>query len=473
MTRERLVIIGGVAAGMSTASRARKLRAELEIIVLEKGRHISYGTCGLPYYLSGQIADWKELIVYDAEFFRERRGIDVRLEHEVTEIEPARKMVRGVAEGTRDFALPYDKLVITTGGAPAETFPGADASNVFTCNDLAGTIRLREFVERERPKRAVIVGSGYIGLEVADAFVRRGIAVSILERSNSVLEGVEPEVGGKVEAELYEHGVELIKNSAVSEIECDEERSFASLRMTNSEDRMTNVEKRAVAVRHGSSGRHEADLVLLATGIVPRVGLAESAGIQLGPTGAIAVDERMLTGVNSIYAAGDCTEVRHLVSGKPSYIPLGTTANKQGRVAGENAAGGNARFPGVVGTLVTQVFELEVARTGLSVEQARGNGFQPDAVTITSTSRAKYFHGKPILVKLVWDRTSGRVLGAQMCGKEGVAKRIDAAAMALQARMRVPELLYSDLSYAPPFAPVWEPILIAANEAMKRDPSLR
>ncbi len=454
---------------MSAASRARKRRADLEIIVLEKGRHVSYGTCGLPYYLSGQIADWKELIVYDAEFFREKRGIDVRLEHEAAQIEPGRKLVQAMAGGSEPVSFHYDKLIITTGGAPAETVPGADASNVFTCNDLAGTIRMREFIEQENPKRAVIVGSGYIGLEVADALVRRGIAVSILERSDAVLEGVEPEIGGKVEAELYEHGVELIKGSAVSKIECDEEGSFARA----SGAKMTNSEKRAVAVRHGSSGRHEADLVLLATGIAPRVGMAESAGIQLGPTGAIAVDERMQTSVNSIYAAGDCTEVRHLVTGKPSYIPLGTTANKQGRVAGENAAGGNATFAGVVGTLMTQVFELEVAKTGLSMEQARGAGFQPDAVTITSTSRAKYFHGKPILLKLVWDRTSGRVLGCQMCGKEGVAKRIDVIAMALQARMRVPDLLHSDLSYAPPFAPVWEPVLIAANEAMKRDPSSR
>ncbi|MCL5286610.1 MAG: FAD-dependent oxidoreductase, partial [Acidobacteria bacterium] len=406
MSKERLIVIGGVAAGMSAASRARKLNLAMEIIVLEKGRHVSVGLCGLPYYLCGAVADWQELIAYDADFFREKRAIDVRLEHEATAIEPGRKTVHARDGSGKEISLHYDKLVIATGGAPAETLPGAGAKNVFTCNDLPGSMRLREFIEREKPQRAAIVGSGYIGLEVAGAFVQRGLAVTILERSDSLLEGLEPEIGGQIEAELLEHGVELIKGSAANAIEKDSRG-------------------RAVAVLHGANGRHEADLVLLATGIVPRVALAESAGIRLGPTGAIAVDERMLTGVNSIYAAGDCTEVRNLVSGKPSYFPLGTTANKQGRVAGENAGGGNATFPGVVGTLVTKVFSLEVAKTGLSVQQARAAGFQPDSVTLTSTSRAKYFHGKPIMLKLIWERASGRLLGCQMAGQEGVAKRID------------------------------------------------
>ncbi len=449
MPRERLVVIGGVAAGMSAASRARKLNPEMEIIVLEKGGHVSVGACGLPYYLSGEISDWKELIAYDAAFFREKREIDVRLEHQATAIEPGRKTVHALESGAREVALQYDKLVIATGGAPAKSMPGADAVNVFTCNDLPGTMRLREFIEREKPRRALIVGSGYIGLEVADAFVQRGLQVIILERSDALLEGIEPEIAALVEAELMGHGVELIKGSAANAIE-------------------KGASGRAVAVQHGANGRHEADLVLLSTGIVPRVALAESAGVQLGATGAIAVDERMLTSMNSIYAAGDCTEVRNLVTGKPCYFPLGTTANKQGRVAGENAGGGNATIPGVVGTLATKLFALEVAKTGLSMQQARASGFQPDSVTLTSTSRAKYFHGKPILLKLIWERASGRVLGCQMAGQEGVAKRIDVVALALQARMTVEDLLHSDLSYAPPFAPVWEAILIAAHEAQKK-----
>jgi len=449
MPQQRLVIIGGVAAGMSAASRARKLDPQLEIVVLEKGRHVSYGTCGLPYYLSGQVADASELVVYTAEFFREKRSIDVRLEHEVTEIEPGRKRVHALRSRAQPVVVEYDKLVIATGGAPALDIPGVQLSNVFTCNDLAGTIRLRAFIEEQRPRRAVIVGSGYIGLEVADALVHRGMEVVILERSESVLEGIEPEIGERVEKALHGHGVRLIKNAAARTIS-------------------GNAQGGATAVQYGAGGSEPAELVLLATGIVPRSELAATAGVRIGRTGAIAVDERMLTSVNSIYAAGDCAEVRHLVTGQPTYLPLGTTANKQGRVAGENAAGGHGRFDGVVGTLVTQVFDLAVAKTGLNVEQARAHGFQPDAVTITSTSRAKYIAGKPILAKLVWDRATGRLLGCQMAGEEGIAKRIDVAAMALHARMRVPEMLHLDLSYAPPFAPVWDPLLIAANEAHKK-----
>jgi NADPH-dependent 2,4-dienoyl-CoA reductase/sulfur reductase-like enzyme len=449
MPRERLLIIGGVAAGMSAASRARKLDPRLEIVVLEKGRHVSYGICGLPYYLSGQIADARELIVYTPEFFREKRNIDVRLEHEATEIEPGRKIVRGLRKGSQPVEFHYDKLIIATGGAPLAEIPGAKLPNVFTCNDLDTAIRARAFLDEQRPKKAVVVGSGYIGLEVADALTRRGIEVTVLERSGTVLEAIEPEIAEQVEKTLAAHGVRLVKDAAVNAI-------------------AAGAQGFATTVQFGAGGTAAADLVILATGIVPRSELARAAGIQAGTTGAISVDERMLTSVNSIYAAGDCTEVQHLVSGRPAYLPLGTTANKQGRVAGENAAGGNARFEGIVGTLATQIFTLEVARTGLSTEQARGTGFQPDSVSITSTSRAKYLDGKPILVSLIWDRASDRLLGCQMCGEEGVAKRIDVAAMALHARMRVPDMLHLDLSYAPPFAPVWDGLLVAVNEAHKK-----
>jgi NADPH-dependent 2,4-dienoyl-CoA reductase/sulfur reductase-like enzyme len=449
MSKERLVIIGGVAAGMSAASRARKLDPRLEIVVLEKGRHVSYGICGLPHYLSGQIADARELVVYTPEFFREKRAIDVRLEHAATEIDPGRKIVRALCKGSQPVDFPYDKLVIATGGAPALDIPGAKLANVFTCNDLDTAIRFRAFLDEQNPKTAAIVGSGYIGLEVSDALAQRGIQATVLERSGTVLEGLEPEIAERVEGVLSAHGVRLVQHAAVNAI-------------------VEGAGGRATTVQFGAGGSVAADLVVLATGIVPRAEMARAAGIETGPSGAIAVDERMLTSLNSIYAAGDCAEALHLVSGRPAYVPLGTTANKQGRVAGENAAGGHARFEGVVGTLATQMFGLEVARTGLSTEQARACGFQADSVTITSVSRAKYLGGKPLKVTLIWDRSSGRLLGCQMCGEEGVSKRIDVAAMALHARLRIPEMLHLDLSYAPPFAPVWDPILIAVREAHKQ-----
>ena len=221
MPRERLVVIGGVAAGMSAASRARKLNPQLEIVVLEKGQHVSYGTCGLPYYLSGRVADAGELVVYTAHFFREKRNIDVRLEHQAIEIEPGRKSVHALRSGRDPVVVGYDKLVISTGGAPAMEIPGSELAGVFTCNDLAGTMRLRGFIEEQRPGRAVIIGSGYIGLEVADALVERGLEVTVLERSQTVLEGIEPEISERVEAVLVQHGVRLVKNAAATSITGD------------------------------------------------------------------------------------------------------------------------------------------------------------------------------------------------------------------------------------------------------------
>jgi NADPH-dependent 2,4-dienoyl-CoA reductase/sulfur reductase-like enzyme len=449
MARERLLIIGGVAAGMSAASRARRRDANLEIVVLEQGSDVSYGACGLPYYISGRVADAQDLVVYTADYFRKKREIDVRLRHKAVGIEPGRRAVQVEAEHGQRIELHYDALVLATGGAPAESVLGAERENVFTCGDLASAVRLRDFLDAKKPQRAAIIGSGYIGLEIADALKSRGLEVTILERSETVIDGLEPEIAAEIERVLSAHGVALLKRAPATQI-----AGPAGALATN--------------VQHGLAGTLPTDLVVLATGIRPRTKLAEAAGIALGRTGAIAVDDAMRTNVGGIYAAGDCTEVQHLVSGAAAYIPLGTTANKQGRVAGENAAGGRARFPGVVGTLVTQVFELEIGKTGLSVEQARGFGFEAASVGITTFSRAKYFGGKPLLAKIVWDKPSGRLLGCQIAGQDGAAKRVDAAAMALQARMRVADLLYADLGYAPPFAGVWEALLIAANEAMKQ-----
>ncbi|MGB6544709.1 MAG: FAD-dependent oxidoreductase [Candidatus Acidiferrales bacterium] len=449
MARERLLIIGGVAAGMSAASRARRHDGNLDIVVLEQGSDVSYGACGLPYYISGRVADAQELVVYTADYFRKHREIDVRLRHKAVGIEPGRRVVLIEAEHGQRLEMHYDTLVLATGGAPAESVPGAERGNVFTFGDLASAVRLHEFIRTNKPGRAAIIGSGYIGLELADALRTRGLEVTILERSEAVIDGLEPEIAAEIERVLGAHNVVLMKRAPATQI-------------------AGPAGGLATTVQHGLAGNLPTDLVILATGIRPRTKMAEAAGIALGRTGAIAVDDAMRTNVNGIYAAGDCTEVQHLVAGAAAYIPLGTTANKQGRVAGENAAGGRARFPGVVGTLITKVFELEIGKTGLSVEQARGYGFDAGSVGITAATRAKYFGGKPLLAKIVWDKKSARLLGAQFAGEDGAAMRVDAAAIALQARMRVADLLYSDLGYAPPCAPVWEALLIAANEAMKQ-----
>jgi NADPH-dependent 2,4-dienoyl-CoA reductase/sulfur reductase-like enzyme len=456
MSRECLLVIGGVAAGMSAASRARKINPRLEIIVLEKGPFVSYGTCGLPYYVAGRVRRPEELIVYTPEFFRRERNIDVRTGHEAVEILRGQKRVRALRRGSDEIVFGYDKLVICTGAAPARIaqaaeIPGSDAENVFTCNDLAGATALRQFIEKQRPRRAAVVGAGYIGLEVAEALLEQGMEVTVLERAESVLESIEPELSQRVEMRLEDVGVRLLKTTTV--------RAIAGSDVAPG---------RATTVEYGTSGSLDCDLVLLATGIVPRTELAREAGIRLGQTGAIAVDDRMATNISGIYAAGDCVETQHLVLGRPVYVPLGTTANKQGRIAGENAAGGNARFAGIVGTAVTKVFGLEVARTGISVAEARAAGFACESVVVEHVSRASYFEGKPLLLKMVFDRNSERLLGVQMLGEEGAGKRIDVAATALHARMKVSEVAQLDLSYAPPVAPVWEALLIAAQEAVKK-----
>ena len=448
MPREKLLIIGGVAAGMSAASRARRRNPELDITVLEKGQHVSYGACGLPFYISGQVADAGELVVYTAEYFREKRNIDVRLGVEAKEIDPGRKRVLAVERASQPTAIPYDKLVIATGGAAGGSeIPGADLPGVFPIGDLAGAIRLREFLDQRKPRRAVIAGAGYIGLEMADALKRRGIEVAMIGKSAQMIEGFEAEIAARVEEEFLAHGVRILKHSAVLMI--------------------SHGAGGEIQVHHGDTSE-AAEVVVLATGIAPRSAIAEAAGIPLGVGGAIRVDDRMQTEIPGIYAAGDCAETRNLVSGRAAYFPLGTTANKQGRVAGENAAGGNARFDGIVGTLGTSAFGLEIARTGLTMTEGRTAGFDPASVTIRTVSRAKYLGGRPLLATLIWDRPSGRLLGFQIVGESGAAKRIDAAAVALHARMRIQDMQHLDLCYAPGFAPVWEALLVAAGEAAKK-----
>ncbi|MCH7765475.1 MAG: FAD-dependent oxidoreductase, partial [Acidobacteria bacterium] len=357
------------------------------------------------------------------------------------------KIVR-VRRGSELFPLKYDKLVITTGGAPAQSIPGADRPGVFTCNNLASALELRRFLDEQRPRRGVVIGSGYIGLEAAEALRRRQLDVTVLERSENLLEDMEPEIVEQVAERLAAHGVRIQLKAAVNSIESAPDGSLS--------------------VVHNSRSVLPADVIVVATGLVPRAELAAQAGVLLGASGAIRTDDRQQTNVPSIYAAGDCVETLHLVSNAPTYMPLGTTANKQGRVAGENAAGGNATFPGIVGTLVTKVFELEVAKTGLSVASARAAGFSVEAVTVNSFSQAKYLQGKPLRAKLVADRNSGRLLGAQLAGEEGAARRVDVVATALTARMTLAEFVHLDLGYAPPFGPVYDPLLIAAWELLKK-----
>jgi NADPH-dependent 2,4-dienoyl-CoA reductase/sulfur reductase-like enzyme len=448
MFPNRLLVIGGVAAGLSAASRARKVDPRLDITVLEQGRHISYSTCGLPYLVGGHVRRTEELLVYSAQFFREKRGIEVLTGMRALEIEPGRRRVRAQSVETKqERTFLFDRLVIATGSRPDwPAIPGLNLPGVFQGNNLEGALAVRAFIESHRPRRAAILGGGYIGLEYAEALRGLGLQVTVYHSGAELLDGFDHDMTERVEETLVRHGVQVLKGTRATAV-------------------LGEARVREVA---SAAGRCEADLVLVATGVVPAAELAVAAGIATGVAGAIAVDERMQTSLPGVYAAGDCAHTTHLVTGRPAYIPLGTTANKQGRVAGENAAGGHARLEGVVGTAVTRVFEMECARTGLSEQEAQAAGFRVVSEAIEHHNRAPYFGSKKMRVKLVADRATGRLLGAQLVGEEGVAKRVDVLATALHARMTIEQLTALDLSYAPPFAPVWDPVLIAANAMARR-----
>ncbi|HEX9371624.1 MAG TPA: FAD-dependent oxidoreductase [Roseiflexaceae bacterium] len=444
---ERLIIIGGGAAGMSAAAKARRMRRDLEIAAYEQSGHVSYGACGFPYFIKGEIPRIEELIVRTpAQFVKS--GIQAHVRHQVLAIDPAAHTlrVRNLATGA-EFDDHWDRLILTTGGAPARPpLPGLDLPGIFTLRTVEDAVAIRDWIAEQRPSRGVIVGAGYIGLELAEALSAHGIHVTIVEAQAQVLPSLDQDLAAHVQAELERQGVDLRLERPVELFAGDE---------------------RVRAVRAGGQ-RFSAEMVIFSVGVKPSVALARAAGIALGPTGAVAVDDHQRTSVPGIWAAGDVAEAHHLVTGQPAYVPLGTTANKQGRVAGTNAAGGDAVFGGIVGTNAVKVFDLQAAQTGLSERQARAAGYAVATVDVTANARAHYMpEHPPIHVKLVYEGDTRRLLGAQMVGVEGVAKRIDVIAVALHAGWTVDDLATLDLSYAPPFAPVWDPILVAANQASR------
>jgi NADPH-dependent 2,4-dienoyl-CoA reductase/sulfur reductase-like enzyme len=434
---------------MSAATQARKRRPsqELEIVAFERGRHTSYSACGLPYYAGDAVKDWRDLVARTPEEFASQ-DIGVRTRHEVeaVDLEAGRVRVRDLDAG-RTLEEAWDVLVVATGSEPLRPpIPGIDLPGVYGLSVLQDGIELRRAVDAG-PDRAVIVGGGYIGLEAAEALVHRGIPTALVEAAPQVMNRIDPDMGELVSQAVRDIGVELHLEEKVKAIEGG--------------DRVRAVRTAARTL--------EADLVVLGLGTQPAVGMAEASGIQLGPSGAIVVSPRMRTPHEGVWAAGDCAESRHLVSGKPVSYHLGTIANKQGRVCGINIGGGYATFPGVLGTAVSKVCEVEVARTGLSEAELGELGLEWERASVDSTTRAGYLPGAaPIRTKVLAERRSGRLLGAQIVGREGAAKRIDVFATAIWNGMAVDEMVNLDLSYAPPFSPVWDPVLIAVRKVSEQ-----
>jgi NADPH-dependent 2,4-dienoyl-CoA reductase/sulfur reductase-like enzyme len=437
---ERLVVVGADAAGMSAATQARRLQPYLEIVALEKGSWTSYSACGIPYLVGGEVDELDDLVARTPQELRDQHKIDVRLQHEVLGVDAEERWVEvRDQQRHRTFRLEFDQLHVATGARPTRPdLPGIDGVGVLGVQTLDDA---RELLDRARTSRCdsvVVVGGGYIGLEMAEAFVRRGAQVTLVEGYDQVMRTLDPDMAERLLPPMRGLGIDVRLRQEVT--------AFEPGRV------------------HLGDGSIEADLVVLGLGVTPNSELLSQAGAAIGHRDAIEVDRRQRTSLDGVYAAGDCATSRHLVSGRQVHVALGTVANKQGRVAGTNLGGGYATFRGIVGTAVTKVCELEVARTGLTEHEAAVAGFDIATTTVESTVHAGYLPDPPnMIVKLLAERGSGLLLGGQIVGGRGAGKRIDTIATALHARLRVDEVAELDLAYAPTSGTVWDPIALAAR----------
>ena len=444
----RLVIIGGDAAGMSAASRAKRKDPNIEVIVLEQTHDVSYSACGMPYNIADQERDMEKLVVRKAQVFIEKNKINLLTGHRAEAIDRFAKKVTGrTVEGDK-FSFEYDKLFIATGAAPVfPDLPGFDLPQVMALKSLEDGKKIKAYIRGKNVKNAVIIGMGYIALEMSEAFVKRGVKTTMVKPGPVFLPWLDNNLADVIYEELIQNKVSIHAGTAIQKIE--------------------PVENGVQVVCENLT--LEADMVLVAYGVTPCSEMAKEAGLELGVSDSIAVDRCLKTSDKDIYAAGDCADAYHMVTGKKCWIPLALRANRAGWAVADNICGTQTRFQGIVGTAVFKVFSLEVARSGLNVKEAADAGFDPVTSNVKTRSRA---HGQPgstpIYISTVADRKTGRLLGVQMVGKEGVAHRINAIAVALHTQMTVADFSQTDLAYAPPFGPVWDPLLTAANQLIKK-----
>lgn len=445
----KVVVIGGVAAGPKAASRIRRLCDTAEVTVVEKGKFLSYAGCGLPYYISGMVESQVELMatpvgtVRDSVFFRNVKDVHVMNETEATAIDRANKTVAIRTKGGETQSLDYDKLVMATGANSfTPPIPGVDLNNIYNLKDIHDADAIKEKLAQHKAINAVIVGGGLIGVEVAEAFQEMGCRITIVEFLPHILPMMDPEMATLVEGHFEAKGVKVQTSTKVTAFEGN-----------------GSVEKVIT-----DQGEFPADIVIMAVGVRPATELAVAAGLEIGPTRAIAVNEQMQTSDPNIFAAGDCAEKKNIITGKACYVPLGSTANKEGRVAANAICGISDVFPGVLGSAICKIFDFSVGRTGLGEQEARDAGYDVVTCQAPAPDKPHFMEGaKPLFLKLIADRKTRKLLGAQATGMGVADRRIDIAVTALSAGMTVDQLAHLDLCYAPPFSPAMDNILAAAN----------
>jgi NADPH-dependent 2,4-dienoyl-CoA reductase/sulfur reductase-like enzyme/rhodanese-related sulfurtransferase len=437
----RILIVGAVAAGTSAAAKARRNDESAEITIYEKDSYISYSGCGMPYFLSGELKDFSVLVPRDAAFFKKKYNIDILTGHEVLRIDPGQKklIVQRLADQSvfEDF---YDVLVLATGASPIQlSVPGASLPNVFQLRNIGHMLAISQFMTSHQPWRAVIIGSGFVGLEMAESLTHAGKAVTLLEKQPQLNPGMDADMAAYIGRHLDEKGVTWLTSAEVIAVAGEELATGVVL-----------ADGRTIA----------ADLVLVAVGVRPNTALAVEAGVKLGRTGAISVDTRFRTSVPNIYACGDCAESFSIIDGQPLYVPLGSTANKAGRIVGDAITSSSAlAFRGIAGTGIFRLFDLTVARTGMTEREATAKGIDVIVIHNIKPDRPEYMGGRDMVIKAVADRTSGLLLGAQIIGYAGVDKRIDVLVTALSFKAHAADLFHLDLAYAPPFATTRDPVM--------------
>ncbi len=443
-----LLVIGGDAAGMSAASQARRINEKMTIGVFDRGKHVSYAACGMPYYIAGEIKDHSSLIAIDRDEFIEKRNIDIHNDAEATAIDFGKKTVAIESpEGIKEYG--YGKLVIATGArALRPPITGVDSGNIFLLRNLSQGMAIRDYIERTKPAQGLIIGGGFIGLEMAEAFKTLGIGATLLEKMDSVAMTMSDEIRTIILKKLLENDVNVITGVNIEKIE----KSGAGHAVIT--DR----------------GKFTADFIIVSTGIRTNTDFLKNTELSMTERGAIIVNEKSETNIPGVFAAGDCATVKHLVTGKDTYMPLGSTANKQGRVAGLQAAGVKSEvFPGIVGSQFVKVFDLEVGKTGLNGRDAELEGMEAVSTSTVWKSRAGYCpRAQKIFVSITADSKTSVVIGGEVAGTDGAALRMNVIATAITAGMKVSELAYLDLGYAPPFSPVWDPVNATAQKMVKR-----